>query len=244
MSTEYFYVRPDKVSGKELNIDGEEAKHIVRVLRKIVGDMIWVVDGTGKAYEAVITAVNQHQRGFQHEVHCEVINVEEQLNEADIDVTLAVALLKHPARMDWIVEKGTELGIRRFIPLRTMRVIGKSAKEERWHSIAVAAMKQSGRSFLPQIYPIASFEMLMEHSSEYDLKIIPYEKTDHVLSIAEAMKHRSNLKSVLIVIGPEGGFTENEIETAERHGFVQVSLGKRRLRTETAAIVAAAQVLG
>ncbi|MDE3056599.1 MAG: 16S rRNA (uracil(1498)-N(3))-methyltransferase [Bacteroidota bacterium] len=243
MSSEYFYVRPDAVHGKELVIDGDEAKHIARVLRKIPGDMIWVVDGAGRAYDTVITAVNQPQRGFQHEVRCEVLHVEERLNEADVDVTLAVALLKHPARMDWIVEKGTELGIRRFVPLRTMRVIGNAAKEERWKSIAIAAMKQSGRSFLPQMYPIMQLEILLEHSSEYDLKMIPYEQTDHVLSIAEAMKHRERLKSVLIVIGPEGGFTDEEIGIAERLGFVQVSLGRQRLRTETAAIVATAITL-
>ncbi len=248
MSTEYFYVRPEAVSGKELTVEGDEAKHIIRVLRKIAGDMIWVVDGAGKAYDTVITSVNHS------EVRCEVLHVEEQLNEPDIDVTLAVALLKHPARMDWIVEKATELGIRRFIPLRTARVISHSIKQERWYSIAVAAMKQSGRSFLPQIYPMTPFEMLMEHSSEYDLKIIPYEQADHVFSIAETMKHRGTVqpkadepkaqKSVLIVIGPEGGFTDEEIDAAERHAFVQVSLGKRRLRTETAAIVATALVIG
>ncbi len=250
MSSEYFYVRPDAVHGKELIIDGDEAKHIARVLRKIPGDMIWVVDGAGKAYEAVIAAMNQSQKDSQHEVHCEVLHVEEQLNEADVDVTLAVALLKHPAKMDWVVEKATELGIRRFIPLRTARVISfitgvetSPRRVERWRSVAIAAMKQSGRSFLPQIYPVSPLAAVMEHSSEYELKMIPYERTDHVLSIAETLKHRETPKSVLIVIGPEGGFTDEEISTAEHHGFVQVSLGKRRLRTETAAIVATAITL-
>jgi 16S rRNA (uracil1498-N3)-methyltransferase len=250
MSSEYFYVRPDAVHGKELIIDGDEAKHIVRVLRKIPGDMIWVVDGAGRAYETVITAVNQPQRNIHHEVCCEVLHVEERLNEADVDVTLAVALLKHPAKMDWVIEKATELGIRRFIPLHTARVIPYIAdaetsprRVERWRSVAIAAMKQSGRSFLPQIYPVSSLSAVMEHSSEYDLKMIPYERTDHVLSIAEAMKHREIPKSVLIVIGPEGGFTDEEISAAEHRGFVQVSLGKRRLRTETAAIVATAIII-
>jgi 16S rRNA (uracil1498-N3)-methyltransferase len=87
-------------------------------------------------------------------------------------------------------------------------------------------------------------ESVMHHASVFDLKIIPYEQTDEVLFIAEALRHRQKPTSALIVIGPEGGFTEEEIHSAERAGFIQVSLGKRRLRTETAALVAASWVIG
>jgi len=105
-------------------------------------------------------------------------------------------------------------------------------------------MKQSGRCYLPQVYPITEITSVIGHASVFDLKIIPYENADEVLFIAEALRHRPKPTSALIVIGPEGGFTEEEIHTAELAGFVQVSLGKRRLRTETAALVASSWVIG
>jgi 16S rRNA (uracil1498-N3)-methyltransferase len=238
MSKEFFYTDPSAVHDGRLTIEGEEAKHIVRVLRKREGDLVWITDGHDRAYEAIISA--------HHDVviECDILSVHEHLNEPEIHVTIAVAALKHPARMDWLVEKGTEIGVRRFIPVTTQRTIPHSSKENRWRNIAVAAMKQSCRSFLPDIFPLTDFETVLRHATPYDLKIIPYERTDEALFIDEVMRHRRRPTSVIILIGPEGGFTEEEVRLADLAGFVQVSLGKRRLRTETAAIVAAARVIG
>jgi 16S rRNA (uracil1498-N3)-methyltransferase len=238
MSKDFFYADPANISGQFLTIEGDESKHIVRVLRKSEGELLWVVDGVDRAYEVVIRSIQQHT------VECEILSVHERFNETEIEVTLAVAVLKNPSRMEWLIEKGTELGIRRFIPVSTSRTVAHSSKENRWKKIAHSAMKQSGRSYLPQIYPITSMDSVMHHASVFDLKIIPYEHTDEVLFIAEALRHRPKPTSALIVIGPEGGFTEDEIHAAEEAGFVQVSLGKRRLRTETAALVAASWVIG
>ncbi len=238
MSKEFFYADPAKVGERFLTIEDDESKHLLRVLRKSEGDLIWVADGVDRAYEAVIRSIHQHS------VECEILSVHERLNEPEIEVSLAVAVLKNPSRMEWLIEKGTELGIRRFIPVATSRSVVQSSKENRWKKIALSAMKQSGRCYLPQIYPITDMDSVISHASVFDLKVIPYENTDEALFIAEALRHRQKPTSALIVIGPEGGFTEEEIQNAEHAGFVQVSLGKRRLRTETAALVASAWVIG
>ncbi|HTR80352.1 MAG TPA: RsmE family RNA methyltransferase [Bacteroidota bacterium] len=238
MSKDFFFVDPSKVGERFLTIDDDEAKHIVRVLRRSEGELVWVVDGVDRAYEAVIRSIDHHS------IECEIVSVHERFNEPAIEVTLAVAVVKNTSRMEWLIEKGTELGVRRFIPMASSRSVAQSAREDRWKKIALAAMKQSGRSYLPQIYPMTELVSVMHHASVFGLKIIPYEQTDEALFIAEALRHRPKPTSALIVIGPEGGFTEEEIKSAEHEGFVQVSLGKRRLRTETAALVAAAWVIG
>ncbi len=236
--SEYFYVPAEQILDNHIAIVGEEAKHIARVLRKETGDTIWIVDGEGKAYECILRLVTLEL------VECEIQYEHHHYREPDIAVTLAVAQLKNPSRMDWLIEKATELGVRAIIPLQTERTISRSVKEERWNNIAIASMKQCGRSILPKISPpLHIFEVLKE-SSQYDLKLIPYERTDHVLFIAEALKYRKPPRNGLLVIGPEGGFTESEITAAEHSGFAQVSLGRRRLRTETAAIVALSWIVG
>jgi len=235
---EFFYVPADLIIDAHIAVTGDEAKHIARVLRKQPGDHIWVVDGKGKAYETEIHLVTPEM------IECEILFEHHHLHEPDISVTLAVAQLKNPSRMDWIIEKGTEIGVRSFIALQTGRTIAKSPKQERWTNIALAAMKQSGRCILPSIASPVTFEEMIEQAGDCDLKLIPYERTDHVLFIGEMMKYRKPPRSVMIVIGPEGGFTDDEVSTAEKAGFIQCSLGRRRLRTETAAILAAGWVIG
>jgi 16S rRNA (uracil1498-N3)-methyltransferase len=236
--SEFFYVPSEFIIDHHIAIEGDEARHISRVLRKQPGDMIWVVDGAGKAFEAVIRLVAPEM------VECEILFEHHHLHEPDIDVTLAVAQLKNPSRMDWIIEKATELGVRTIIPLQTMRTIARSPKEDRWNNIALAAMKQSGRCILPKISPPTDFDVVIANSTQYDMKLIPYERTDHILFIAEAMKHRKPPRSAMILIGPEGGFTDEEVLQAEKAEFTQVSLGRRRLRTETAAVIALGWVVG
>lgn len=235
---EFFYVPAEFIIDTQITISGDEAKHISKVLRKQPGDRIWVVDGAGKAYEVEIHLVTHEM------IECEILFEHHHLHEPDIDVTLAVAQVKNPSRMDWLIEKGTELGVRSFVTLLTERTITKSPKLERWNNIALAAMKQSGRCILPAIYPQMTMDEICRHSQESDMKLIPYERTDHILFIGETLKHRKPPRSVTILIGPEGGFTDTEVRKAEVAGFIQCSLGRRRLRTETAAIVAAGWVIG
>jgi 16S rRNA (uracil1498-N3)-methyltransferase len=162
-------------------------------------------------------------------------------NEPDQHVSIAVGLLKNPSRYDFLVEKVTELGVKEIIPLTTSRTISFHAKTERWQKLALAAVKQSCRSYLPRISDTINLEELLNKSQNFDRKIIFHEKADHLFS---KEKDGNDMKrSTLILIGPEGGFSDEEVELCVKSGFNLYSLGERRLRTETAAIVAASLVL-
>ena len=166
------------------------------------------------------------------------------VNEPKIHVTLAVSLLKNPARIDFLVEKGTELGVRAIIPMVCERTIPSHEKHARLEKIALSAMKQSGRSYLPNVSMLSSFEAVVNNAEEYALRLIPHEKTEQSHFVGSVLKHHAQAKSVLIMVGPEGGFTDEELALASDRRFVPISLGPRRLRTETAALSALTWVVG
>ena len=234
---DYFYVKLEDVTSHELILRGDESKHLVRVLRKNVGDRIFVTDGNEMMYQAVIAEIGKT------ETRCTLAAMHRKYNESTIDVTLAVSLLKNPARFDYLVEKTTELGVRTILPISCERTVAHNEKHNRLEKIALSAMKQCGRSWLPRIQPLQSFKSLLDNSSQYQLKIILHEKTDSMHSIASELKLHDDLHSLIVVVGPEGGFTEEEENSAIHAGFKSLSLGMRRLRTETAAVVAVSHVL-
>jgi 16S rRNA (uracil1498-N3)-methyltransferase len=235
---EFFFADPGQVDGESVVLKGDEFKHLSRVLRKRVGDHVFVTDGRGKMYEVIIRAFTRT------EAECKIIDTMPRFNEPKVDVTLAVSLLRNPARFDMVVEKGTELGMSAMIPLLCERTVRKQEKHERLQKIAVSALKQSGRSVLPAIFVLTRFETLVRNSVRYDLKLMAHEKTEQSQFLGSLLKHHAAAKSVLIVIGPEGGLTAEEFSLAEEQGFVPVSLGPRRLRSETAAISALSWVVG
>lgn len=234
---DYFYVKPKDISHGSLLLQGEESKHLIRVLRKKVGDRIFVADGNDIMYEAIIKKVEKT------DVFCDIAAMHRKYNEPYKDVTLAVSLLKNPARFDFLVEKTTELGVRTIIPLICEHTIPKREKHERLEKIALSAMKQCGRSWLPRIQPLQRFTTLVENSQHWHLKFISHEKADPMQKISFELKQHDDINSILIAIGPEGGFTDEELNISRRLGFKSISLGGRRLRTETAAIVAMAEIL-
>lgn len=235
---DYFYAAPADIRGDTLYLRGNEFKHLSRVLRKKIGDRIAVTDGEGNMVEAVI-------QSFDHSVaECRLLQTQKGVNEPKMDLTLAVSLLKSPARIDFLVEKATELGVRTIIPLLCERTIPKHEKHARLEKIALASMKQCGRSYLPRIFMLTSFETLVNHAQEYDLKLIPHEKTEQSQFVGTVVKHHATASSTLILIGPEGGFSNHEIELASRNGFIPISLGPRRLRSETAALSAMSWIVG
>jgi 16S rRNA (uracil1498-N3)-methyltransferase len=159
-------------------------------------------------------------------------------------VTLAVSLLRNPARFDVLVEKATELGVRTIIPMICARTVPRSEKHNRLEKIALSAMKQCGRSWLPRIQPLTAFESMLDRAGGYALRLIPHEKTEQSQFIGSVLQHHPDALSALIVIGPEGGFSEEEMRLANEKGLVPISLGPRRLRAETAAISALSWVVG
>jgi 16S rRNA (uracil1498-N3)-methyltransferase len=234
---EYFFTRPEDIQGHSLILRGDESKHLARVLRKSVGDRIFVTDGNDTMYEAIIKEIGKN------DARCDIAAIHRKYHEPAMDVTLAVSLLKNPARFDYLIEKATELGVRSIIPILCEHTIARSDKHERMEKIALASMKQCGRSWLPRIEHLQDFHILIGNSAHWPLRLIPHEKIDLSRSIKNELRLFTEAHSVLVVVGPEGGFSEVEIELAVQKGFHQVSLGNRRLRTETAAVAALAQLL-
>jgi 16S rRNA (uracil1498-N3)-methyltransferase len=234
---DYFYVKLEDVTSHGLTLRGDESKHLIRVLRKNIGDRIFVSDGNEMMYEAVIAEIGKT------DTHCTIAAMHRKYNEPSVDVTLAVSLLKNPSRFDYLVEKTTELGVRSILPISCERTISHNEKHERLGKIALSAMKQCGRSWLPRIQAVQNFKTLIDNSSHYQLKFILHEKTDSSRTVTSELVLHGDLHSLLIVVGPEGGFTAEEIAYAAHAGFKSISLGTRRLRTETAAVVAISLVL-
>ncbi len=226
-NADFFHTPPELVSGNRLRIEGEELEHLARVLRHSVHDRIIVADGRGKAYEATIDRIARTS------ADCTILSTHALLHEHPCDIILGVALLKNAARFDVLVEKCTELGVRSIIPLKTSRTIPQSAKIDRWKKLALAAMKQSQRCIWPGIKELTPFDDFLAQTSSCALKLIPHEKATTGFDVSvQSLKGQR----IAVCIGPEGGFTAEEIQKAMQVGFSPVTLGVRRLRTETAAI--------
>ncbi len=229
---DYFYTHPSDIKNNSLTIKAEELHHLSKVLRKKVGDEILVVDGNEHAYRVTLKSISRLAAAG------EIQEILHRLNEPDIDVKLAFALLKNPSRLDLVIEKCTELGVREFLPMKTERTIASKVNPDRLQKIALAAMKQSGRSFLPPVQRVVGFADVLRTLEHCDAKFIPYEKSSGSLSSHIEKAFTGTVRTVALLVGPEGGFTEEEIQAATGVGFSSVRLGMRRLRSETVAVVA------
>jgi 16S rRNA (uracil1498-N3)-methyltransferase len=233
-----FYLPPEALNTPEPVISGPDANHIKNVLRLKPGQTIAVFDGQGNAYEAVIRTLSTDSVAISPGAA-----VRSEPNRP-VEITLAQALLKS-GKMDTLVRQITELGIARWAPFIAERSVprpdpGRAGKKRaRWETIAREAMKQCGRNRMPEVGGVAGFDDILEMTTDTDLSLIFYEaeKTPiDLLSLSESMPRP---KTLLIIVGPEGGFTESEIERAEAFNILRGSLGPRILRAETAALAAA-----
>ncbi|HUI09912.1 MAG TPA: 16S rRNA (uracil(1498)-N(3))-methyltransferase [Bacteroidota bacterium] len=229
---EYFYAPPPAITPPTLTIDGEEFSHLTHVMRLREGDALRVVDGEGHAYDAVLETIGRR------EARCRISAAHDRLHEPSLDLTLAAGMLKNPSRFDYLVEKSVELGVSRIIPLLTERTIPRQGKTERWQKLCVAAMKQSGRCVLPRVERPHLFGDFLTACSAA-LKLIPHQEAARPFDAALI----GDSGGVALCIGPEGGFSNAEIDAARGAGFRPVSLGTRRLRAETAAVAACALVM-
>jgi 16S rRNA (uracil1498-N3)-methyltransferase len=225
---EYYYVQKGEVSGNKLTIKGEEAGHLIRVLRKKIGDEIFVTDGERNLYKSTIIRAGK-------EIECEIIEKSYSVAEPELKVTLFQALLKNPTRFEFIIEKATELGVYEIIPIITENVVAVRNRQERWQSIALSAMKQSQRCYLPKVSEPLEFREAIKSAESNELKLLAHEKDG--TPIREEIQDLPNTKSGCLLVGPEGGFTGDEVRKARGAGFRVVKLGRRKLRSETAAIV-------
>ena len=216
-----------------LQLPEEESAHAVRVLRMSEGDELEVVDGKGGLYLCRIT--------MAHSKHCavEIVGSEHEVHHWGHRIVLAVAPTKNLDRMEWLAEKVTEMGIDRIIPLRCRYSERKELKTARLQKILVSAMKQSLKATLPQLDEMTPVMEVIRAPFEGRRYIAYCDKTIPRRLFAQELVCDSD---VMIMIGPEGDFSTEEIEAALAAGFEPISLGDSRLRTETAAMFAVATV--
>jgi 16S rRNA (uracil1498-N3)-methyltransferase len=231
---DYFYCPPENIRSTSLTIDGEEFAHLVHVMRAKEGDEIRVVDGKGTAYDVRLGEIRKKM------VEGTIHHVERNHNEPPFALTLAVGVLKNPSKFDFLVEKATELGVRTIIPMSTSRTLPHHAKGDRWQKLALAAMKQCGRSYLPEVRQLTAFDDVVRSGADAEARFIAHEQ--EIDGAAMGVSPVREGTSVIVLVGPEGGFTDEEILRAKNEGYVPVYLGERRLRTETAAIVVCASL--
>jgi 16S rRNA (uracil1498-N3)-methyltransferase len=211
-----------------LEMPESESQHCARVLRKKEGDSLFITDGKGYFYRAKLLQANPKS--------C-VVTIEEEMEQPkgwDYNLQIAFAPTKNLDRMEWFVEKATEIGIDTFSPLKCRYSERKNINATRLEKIMVSAMKQSQKSRLPQFENIIKFEEFIKQPFEGQ-KFIAHCYDSIKTPITQICKRDTN---TLILIGPEGDFSEEEIAKSIEHGFTPISLGDSRLRTETAALVA------
>ncbi|GAA0122187.1 MAG: 16S rRNA (uracil(1498)-N(3))-methyltransferase [Clostridium argentinense] len=231
-----FFVSKDNIIGNRCTIEGDDVKHIYKVLRLKEGEEISINNCEGKEYIGKLIDINKK------EVQVEILKEIELNNESNIKVHLFQGMPKS-TKMDLIVQKNTELGIRSITPVITERVVVKNdsdfKKVDRWNRIALEACKQSKRSLIPNIDTPIEFHELLIKLKDMDLIVVPYENKEEygIKKLTEDLGN-DEIKNIAIVIGPEGGFEEEEILKLEEAGAYIITLGPRILRTETAGFVA------
>ena len=228
-----FYVPQPRIEKGMLKVEGEEVKHIKKVLRLRAGDEVAVFDGLGREFEGTIV-----EEGLSSVV-IRVQNVLSSKRDSPVEVTLAQSLLKGE-KMDYLIQKATELGVKDVIPFLSSRSVplldklGKLKRQHRWEKIAIEASKQCGRGVVPKIESLQDYSDMLRTASPNTLRLILWEREGTKLKqIFERSKER---KKVFFIIGPEGGFSQEEVEEAKRAGFIPVTLGRRILRAETASL--------
>jgi len=215
-------------------LNEEESRHAIKSLRLNAGDNVLVGDGIGNRYLAAINVIGKKEL---------IVNV---ISTETFDLhlpklTIAIAPTKNPSRFEWFLEKATELGVHQIIPISTKRTERPRFKHDRAERIIHAATKQSMRAFMPLFQKLTPLSDVLK--TEIELKLIAHcdEDDSKRIEIKDVLK-MSSAKEILILIGPEGDFTTDEITLAKENGFQPILLGRNRLRTETAGVFAAATI--
>jgi 16S rRNA (uracil1498-N3)-methyltransferase len=239
MSLARFLISPDVLSRARsaLTLTGMEAHHLSRVKRLGPGSLVELIDGSGVIARAKVLRVNGTEVGLR------IVEVLEQQNDC-LPIMLIVALLKGN-RMGWMIQKATELGVQTICPVITRHTVVKVDAEKtgghlvRWKKIAKQSLKQCKGSLMPTIHPAVSMEEALEKVSYAKAKILLWE-SEKKRSLLSAWRGQGNAIPVAVIAGPEGGFSRKEILACKGAGFFTATMGKRTLRSETAAIGAVA----
>jgi 16S rRNA (uracil1498-N3)-methyltransferase len=230
MQYPFFYFPGSIPAGDELVLDEDNSRHIVQVLRMKPGEFLRLTDGKGVLATAAI--LDDHKKKCRVAVRSAVAQ-----SPPERQVAIAMSPLKNASRIEWFVEKATEIGVSAIIPLRCERTERTAIRTDRLQQIAVSALLQSQQVWLPKLLEPTRLGDLVASSVEWGDRFIA-----HCLEAPRATARLADARagsSSLILIGPEGDFSEKEVEDALEHGFIPVTLGANRLRTETAGVVAA-----
>ena len=225
-----FFVEPDQVKDKTILIEGANMNHMKQVLRMRVGDVVTISDGQQKDYRCIIKTI------MEDEILLDIDTVVPTTNELLSKISLFQGIPKKD-KMEWIIQKNIELGVCEIIPVKMKRCVvkldDKTAKKkvERWEGIAEAAAKQSKRSIIPVVQTPVGFKGMMEQLEKMDLVLVPYENADGMAYTRTVLGQLKGIKNIGIVIGPEGGFDQEEINHLMATEAKIISLGRRILRT-------------
>ena len=228
-----FFIPHEKITDKQIIIDTEDVAHITRVLRLGVGDTVTCCDSRGMDYEVQIAETEPKR------IVCDILSSKKSDAEPNIKVTLFQGLPK-ASKMEYIIQKTTELGISEIVPVKLSRCVVKidnkkdeAKKLDRWQKISESAAKQSGRGIVPEVKGFMTLDEVINAAKDFDLFFVPYE-CEEQKTLREVLLSKENIKTVGFIIGPEGGFDKAETEKLKNAGIPTVTLGKRILRTETA----------
>lgn len=245
-----FFVKTEQINNNDIVIIGDDVNHIINVLRMKKTDKVQICNqDTGDNYNAEIVNYSKN------EVECKIISKINETTESNVHITLFQGIPKFE-KMELIIQKNTEVGIKSIVPVIMERTVVKldekiaSKKLERWQKIAEIAAKQSMRDIIPQIGNITKLKNI--DTTEFDAVLVAYENEEHNMLKTELQKLERKIKSnnsseqqynIAIVIGPEGGISEKELGMLAEKNAKFVSLGKRILRTETAGVVMAGNII-
>jgi 16S rRNA (uracil1498-N3)-methyltransferase len=221
-----FFTR--NISGGEAVLNEEESRHAIRVLRLKQGDVLEFVDGLGGRYKALIRDADPSGTRIS------ILETSRDFLSRNIHLHIGIAPTKNTERFEWFLEKATEIGIEEITPIICDHSERKKLRLERSEKILISAMKQSGRAFLPVLNPIRQVAEFLE-SEDADLKYIAHCRTDEGQLPAKPLKSKTSL---IILIGPEGDFSPQEVDLARKKMYQELKLGQATYRTETAGIMA------
>lgn len=231
----HFFVSPDQIDEKYVTITGGDVNHIKNVLRMKIDEELLISNGQDKDYYCKIESISDD------EIKAVILDEEFEGTELTTELYLFQGLPKSD-KMELIIQKAVELGVKEIIPVATKRCVVKlddkkeASKIKRWQAISESAAKQSRRTIIPEVSSVMSFKEAINRAKEFELGIIPYENFKDMTETKEVLKKVQKGIKIGIFIGPEGGFEESEIQYALENGIHPISLGKRILRTETAGL--------
>lgn len=236
-----FFVRPDQVKETTIEIIGQDVKHIRDVLRLSHEAKIEICNGQGTDYNCIISEIGKDS------IRASILGQGPSKSEPQTKIILFQSLIKGD-KFEWVIQKAIEIGVSQIVPMQSTHCVSKmdqskksQAKVARWNKIAQSAAKQSGRGMIPEVTNPMSYAEALKKAGGMDLTCIAYEK-EETTNLRPAVQGFHS-KTIGVLIGPEGGFSEKEISQAEDMGAQSITLGPRILRSETASIVLVANIL-